>query len=238
MKQQGILSAKKLIEWKKSIAALKVPVAPRHVIICPRHAVPPPYQTLMSKEIKGLMGKHVCVNKKGGVYLSTGWGVGGAALVAICEELHALGARSFTLVGLVGRLSKDINEGTVFYADSALREEGTSAHYLTDAAGKIITSDTDIAERLGLQPTRFVSTDAPYRETANALSEWTNAGCTLVDMETASLYAFAKYYDINALSIGIAADSIAYGEWQRPQDMKKLNTKLKNTVNQLVDFFS
>ena len=242
MKQQGILSADALIKWKKSNGSLKVPVLPKHVIICPQHVLPPIYKRFWLKEIKGIIGRHICVDQNKGVYLSTGWGIGGPALVAICEEFYALGVRNFILVGLVGRLTEALPEAEIIYAKSVFREEGTSAHYLPENENKTIDCPSDsyfkAFDTMGFKNGKFVSTDAPFRETIDKLTHWENKDCTIVDMETASLYAFAKYYGVNANSIGIGADSIANNEWLMPVDYNRIKALVKKTVFELVDMLA
>ena len=90
--QPGILQAAALVAWKQQHGLLKVPVVPSKVIITPQLKAIKARQSFMSKEIKGLVGTHVCVDAKKGIYLSGGWGIGAPALIAVCEELHALGA--------------------------------------------------------------------------------------------------------------------------------------------------
>lgn len=239
MEQQGILTADALIKWKKNAGFLTVPILPKHVIICPQHVMPTKYQSLWLKKITGIMGTHICINKTKGVYLSTGWGVGGAALVAICEEFYALGVRKFTLIGMAGRLTTSVSEGDVVYATSALREEGTSHHYLPANEPNIIDcpsiNHVKKFNALGFHQSRFVSTDAPFRETSAKLNYWTSANCAMVDMETASLYAFAKYYNIDAVSIGIGADSLLNNQWHMAHDYPQLKVIIRKTVYQLVN---
>lgn len=239
MKQQGILSADALISWKKNIGSLKVPVLPKHIIICPQHVMPSRYRSFWLKEIKGIMGRHICIDQNKGIYLSNGWGIGGPALVAICEEFYALGVRNFILIGLVGRLTESVPEAAIRYAKSVYRAEGTSHHYLSNRETKIIDCPSDSYFKsfndLGFLHGRFVSTDAPFRETIDKHTEWTDIDCTMIDMETAALYAFAKYHKVNAVSVGIGGDSIANNEWRMPDDFKRLKAIVRKTVFQMVD---
>jgi len=88
---------------------------------------------------------------------------------------------------------------------------------------------------LGFKQGKFVSTDAPFRETIEKHNVWTDAGCTIIDMETAALYAFANYNKAKAVSIGIAGDSIANNEWHSPDDFTHLKSVVRKTVFQMVD---
>jgi uridine phosphorylase len=82
--------------------------------------------------------------------------------------------------------------------DRALRDEGTSYHYLPAAdysfadGGLVELARGSLA---GLSITVHVgatwTTDAPFRETADAITAAREAGILAVEMEAAALYAFA-----------------------------------------------
>jgi uridine phosphorylase len=82
--------------------------------------------------------------------------------------------------------------------DRALRDEGTSYHYLAPA--RFSTGDQSLLslldgafDQLGI-PVHCGATwttDAPFRETAEAISAMKSEGLFAVEMEAAALYAFA-----------------------------------------------
>jgi len=57
-------------------------------------------------------------------------GIGAPIAAAILEELIALGCRRFVACGSGGVLIPELKRGTVVIPDSAVRDEGTSYHYL------------------------------------------------------------------------------------------------------------
>ena len=59
--------------------------------------------------------------------------VGAPAAVCIMEEVIAMGARHFVYFGSCGVLQRDIAEGHFVVSTSAVRDEGTSYHYLPGA---------------------------------------------------------------------------------------------------------
>lgn len=234
-----MLTAEKLVEWKQQHGALKVPVVPKRVIICPQASIVRAKQNFLSKKIEGLSGMHICADAKSGTYISGGWGVGAPAMVAVCEELRVLGAKEFYLAGVCGRLTDAIHEGALVAALSAIREEGTSQHY-TDANTHIANCpDADglqsLAASLGAMPAKFVSTDAPYRETPDKCNEWRKAGASTVDMETSALYTFGSYYGIKTYSFAVAADLLLNGEWTMAGNYKQVEGQLSATIDKLVD---
>jgi uridine phosphorylase len=83
--------------------------------------------------------------------------------------------------------------------ERALRDEGTSYHYLP--AARYAQGDTDLTALAAKAIARtgqrtFVgaswTTDAPFRETAAAVAERQREGILTVEMEAAALYAFAQ----------------------------------------------
>ena len=57
-------------------------------------------------------------------------GAGAPLAAGVMEELIALGCRKFIACGAAGRLVGGIPAGAIVAADSAVRDEGTSYHYL------------------------------------------------------------------------------------------------------------
>jgi uridine phosphorylase len=90
--------------------------------------------------------------------------------------------------------------------ERALRDEGTSFHYLPASdyvgadANLIAAVDAGLAEA-GEPVERGATwtTDAPYRETAEAIDAARAEGILAVEMEAAALYAFAKARRKNVL---------------------------------------
>jgi len=91
------------------------------------------------------------------------------------------------------------SESPLFQNKHFERDEGTSHHYLPPA--KYAHLLPDVGERLAQALDQFTpavergaawTTDAPYRETAEAIEAARAEGVLAVEMEAASLYAFAQ----------------------------------------------
>jgi uridine phosphorylase len=83
--------------------------------------------------------------------------------------------------------------------DRALRDEGTSYHYLptsefANADPELVAAAAEALAGLKLRTTTGPSwsTDAPFRETAEAIEAARAKGILAVEMEAAALYAFAR----------------------------------------------
>lgn len=135
--------------------------------------------------------------------------IGGPFAVLVAEQLIAAGAK--VVVGLTssGRLAPALPLPSLVIATEAIRDEGTSLHYLPAAERVSAPSESlvaALADSLAsvARVTRGLvwTTDAPYRETRTQLRHWSAAGALAVEMQAASLFAFAQTRDA---AIGVVA---------------------------------
>ena len=125
--------------------------------------------------------------------------IGGPYAVLVAEQLHVSGARVLLGLTSAGRVSPSLPMPSLVVATSAIRDEGTSYHYVS--AADIVTAPAKLAANLyeGLQGLGLPvaqglvwTTDAPYRETTEELAEHAANGALAVEMQAASLFAFAE----------------------------------------------
>jgi uridine phosphorylase len=137
--------------------------------------------------------------EKGTEFGIVGCAVGAAFAVLIAEELFASGCRLLISMTSAGQLAPLRPPPYFILIDRALRDEGTSYHYMTPSAFSAI-DDGLLASMRGafddlpvpvLQGATW-TTDAPFRETAEAIAAMQAKGLLAVEMEAAALYAFAK----------------------------------------------
>jgi uridine phosphorylase len=124
--------------------------------------------------------------------------IGGPFAVLVAEQLVAAGAQVVVGLTSAGRLAPTLPLPSLVIATEAVRDEGTSFHYLP--AGERVEAPqasltTALAQRLAaVAPVTcglVWTTDAPYRETRRQLRHWAAAGALAVEMQAASLFAFA-----------------------------------------------
>jgi uridine phosphorylase len=101
--------------------------------------------------------------------------------------------------------------------DEAIRDEGTSLHYLpasTTVSCPIPPFAQHLARELEtLSPVRrgpVWTTDAPYRETEQQLHTWAAAGVLAVEMQAASLFAFARAKDARVGIVALVSNSVGH----------------------------
>ena len=133
-----------------------------------------------------------------------GCAVGAPFAVLVAEELFASGCRlllSLTSAGQISAVSTPPYFVPPYFViiDRALRDEGTSYHYAApsdyaEADPALVSLARDAAGPTGLRVLIGATwtTDAPFRETAEAIEAAKSEGISAVEMEAAALYAFAR----------------------------------------------
>jgi uridine phosphorylase len=124
--------------------------------------------------------------------------VGGSFSVLVAEQLFASGCRLLVSVASAGQITEAGPPPYYILVERAMRDEGTSYHYLppsTYAAADpdLVAFARDVLPRAGHAPHVGATwtTDAPFRETAATIALRRAAGILAVEMEAAALYAFA-----------------------------------------------
>ena len=128
-----------------------------------------------------------------------GCAVGAPFAVLVAEELFACGCRMLISMTSAGQINPVGDPPYFVVIDRALRDEGTSYHYaapqaFAEADPHIINAAMNALTDVGLRSHVGASwtTDAPFRETANAIAAARTKGALAVEMEAAALYTFAR----------------------------------------------
>jgi uridine phosphorylase len=128
-----------------------------------------------------------------------GCAVGASFAVLVAEQLFASGCRFLVSMTSAGQIVEQAPPPYFVLIDRALRDEGTSYHYLPPA--EFVAADERLAEPAinalaasGQLVFRGASwtTDAPFRETTAAIARCRARNILAVEMEAAGLYAFAQ----------------------------------------------
>jgi uridine phosphorylase len=128
-----------------------------------------------------------------------GCAVGAPFAVLVAEELFACGCRLLLSVTSAGQIAPAGAPPYFVVIDKALRDEGTSYHYAAPAAfaeadPRLVAKALRILAGEGI-PAHVGSswtTDAPFRETEQAIAVARGKGVLAVEMEAAALYTFAQ----------------------------------------------
>lgn len=124
--------------------------------------------------------------------------VGAAFAVLLAEQLFVSGCELLVSITSAGQIAETLQTPCFVLIDKALRDEGTSYHYLlpSDFAHAPQAMVAKLAGVFGDLPCAVIegaswTTDAPYRETESAILANRARGILAVEMEAAALYAFA-----------------------------------------------
>ena len=145
-------------------------------------------------------------------------GAPGAAVAL--EELYAMGCKKFIICGGAGALTKDSKVGEIVVPVSAVRDEGTSYHYLEpsreiECHKETVESVVSWLKQMGIPFTtgKTWTSDAIYRETPDMIEVRRGEGCITVEMEAAAYFAVSKYYNIPLAQLLYAGDDVSGEEW-------------------------
>jgi uridine phosphorylase len=147
-------------------------------------------------------------------------GVGAPMAAAMLEEINALGCHKFIACGGAGVLDKEIAVGHIVVPSAAVRDEGTSYHYLPPSREVTASSEgiTAIERTLKQHDVPYIvgktwTTDAPYRETAAKVQLRKSEGCLTVEMEAAAFFAVAQFRQVIFAQMLYGGDDVSGGEW-------------------------
>ncbi len=151
-------------------------------------------------------------------------GVGAPLAAAFLEEVIAAGCRKFIACGGAGVLHSEIAVGHVLVPVAAVRDEGTSYHYLpggrevaASPAGVSAIEATLSAHNVEYVLTKTWTTDAIYRETPGKVRRRKEEGCLAVEMEAAAFFAVAQFRGVPFAQILYGGDDVGAEEWDSRQ---------------------
>jgi len=130
-----------------------------------------------------------------------GCAVGASFAVLVAEQLFTSGCRFLMSVTSAGQIIPTGCPPYFVLIDRALRDEGTSYHYLPPSPYARIREKLRTVLRSGLPSSIPLmeggtwTTDAPFRETEKAFAFARSEELIAVEMEAAALYAFAQAVD-------------------------------------------
>ncbi len=126
-----------------------------------------------------------------------GCAVGSSFAVLVAEQLFASGCQLLISVTSAGIVAPHPPAASFMLIESALRDEGTSLHYLP--ADEFASLDDRLHRllapalaKIGVNAGTSWTTDAPFRETASGIEAARRLGVVCVEMEAAALYSFAQ----------------------------------------------
>jgi uridine phosphorylase len=128
---------------------------------------------------------------------------------------------SFLSIGIAGCLDESVEMGEFVVCEKAIRDEGTSHHYvesekyarpseslLADAERHL--SKRDEPYHVGPSWT----TDAIYQETEAEVRRYADEGVLTVEMEAAAVFAVANHRGVEAGALFVVSDYLGLSDWE------------------------
>ena len=144
-----------------------------------------------------------------------GRAVGASFAVLVAEELFASGCRLLISLTSAGQIVAAGVPPYFIIIERALRDEGTSYHYAApseyaNACPRLLEAAIK-AVKDGARTISATSwtTDAPFRETSQAIQAAADKGILAVEMEAAALYAFAEATGCKVLCLAHVTNTMA-----------------------------
>ena len=156
--------------------------------------------------------------------------IGGPYAVLIAEQLRVSGARLILGLTSAGRVSPSLPLPCLVAVTGAVRDEGTSLHYLppADRIDCPVPIAGLLADELGRLGSAVVqgcvwTTDAPYRETKAQLERYAAEGVLAVEMQSASLFAFAVGRKANVGVVAHVTNAVDHADEQFEKGSEEQN---------------
>lgn len=218
-----IVTAEKFIEYKRSLGRLGQFRSPETVLVCYQSST----MEYLLKKHPGLRSSeavtHLYLAEDRSVGVLGDWGVGAPGLAIKVEELIALGAKRFIAIGTAGGLLNEHQMADFVLCPKALAEDGVAHHYLP-IGQQIIDADSQmILDWAGFAKERQIpefkhapawSFSALFRETVADVLRVRDQGCSVVEMEAATLYAIGRDKCVQTLSLFVISDMITQENWK------------------------
>lgn len=141
--------------------------------------------------------------------------LGASAAVQLLDWLIAYGVKEVLAIGSCGSITNS-NEGEFYLPVKALRDEGTSFHYL--APSRYLAIKNPLVDKVKAQLTKHQlsynevvtwTTDGFFREAKAKVEEYLAEGVSVVEMECAAMAACCQMRQVQFAQILYSADSLA-----------------------------
>lgn len=231
-----MFTPKEFLEYQKK-QGMKVKIKPpKGMILCFNRNLMKYISENHEIEKEGFFGGDLYVLKetKNNIGVIGNFGIGAPSAVAFLEELIAFGVTKFVVIGTSGALQKDLQPGSIILCSKAIRDEGTSHHYLKKSkyaypSKNLKSNIKKILDGSGKKYFEGVSwtIDAPYRETVVEARKYQGEGVLTVEMEASALFSVAKYRGVEIAAVFTISDSLAELEWQPNFDSEETRKTLE-----------
>jgi uridine phosphorylase len=233
---QAIFSPQDIVTFRRRLGRMPRIDPPENIILCLQRGLPERLRRRHPYYKAGrLMGDlYLLKRSRAKTAVMTNFGIGAPLIASLAEELIAWGAKRLISISWTGGLQANLKPGSIVIGEHAIRDEGTSHHYLP--AGKFVNADEQLVEKL-METFKSMgqefavgttwTTDAPYRETIDEVRQYQAEGVLTVEMESAGLLAIGQARSVQTASIFVVGDTLADFNWKAPHDLRIVEDSLE-----------
>ncbi len=234
----SLITPSRMLEHRRQYGRLPSSTPPKTIICC--------FQGRFVKETLDTMAHRQCDGCFSKLFYLTDYpstaiaelASGAPAAVAKMEEFIAWGVTEFISIGVAGSLQSKAGIGDLIVCDKAVRDEGTSYHYLPPTkyihaprrmTNKLINllKKAELPHLIGTSWT----TDSFYRQTAEEVKHFQKENVLTVEMETAALFALAHFYQVDLGTLLVIGDSHDGELWQPHLEDERPRKGLRSLLN-------
>jgi len=227
-----VLTARQMIDYRRQVKRFPTAAPPTGMIICLENSLPKKAgRQHPTRNVGRTTGDILLLkNTKGQVGVMAHLGFGAPVVAGVVDEMVAWGVQRLVLISLCGGVRQDLSEGQIVVCDRAIRDEGTSYHYLPaekyalphKSLTAAVTAALDALAASYHTGTSW-TTDATYRETREEIAALQAEGVLTLEMETAAFFTVAMFLQVPAAAVYVVGDSLARDPWQPPSNFKQID---------------
>ena len=234
----SLITPDKMLDYRREHGLFPSSPPPKTVIFC--------YRGRFLKEVLSKMAHRQCDGCFSKLYFLPDFpsvaigdfGIGAPAVAAKMEEFIAWGVEQFITIGQAGSLQKNLEIGNLVVCEKAIRDEGTSYHYLPPTkyihaprrmTNKLINllKKADLPHFIGSTWT----TDSLYRQTGEEVKHFQQEGVLTVEMEAAALFAIAHFYQVDLGVMFTITDVHSGQDWNPQFEDERTNDSLHTLLS-------
>jgi uridine phosphorylase len=236
-------------EYRQSQVEGDVAEPPEAVVLCYSRGLMDYFtETYEGETVDHYYGKlHLFADTDYGVGVLGNFGIGAPTTAMLMDELVADGVEAFLSIGFAGCLDDNIEMGEFIVCEKAIRDEGTSHHYVESEkyarASESLRTHTEQALEAHDEPFHVGpswTTDAIYQETIAEVERYAKEGVLTVEMEAAAVFTVADHRGVDAASMFVVSDYLGLSDWEpkfhlTAEDMQRLGDTAKEILAGYVD---
>lgn len=217
----SLITPSKVLEHRRQYGRLPSSPAPKTVIFCYQgRFLNQALEKMPHRQCGGCFSKLFYLTDYSDVAIGD-FGIGGPLVATKMEEFIAWGVQQFLSIGTAGSLQSKVGVGDLIVCEKAIRDEGTSHHYLPPTkyihAPRRMTSTLQHLLKKANLPHHVGSTwttDSYYRQTAEEVQLFQKEGVLTVEMEAAALFAVAHFHQVDLGAMFAISDTHSNLVWQ------------------------